>query len=175
MIQRFSGCETKINCLLPSLCRRCCDDQSSFMRGDKITCNLQPQTYTHQCYRCDDCVLVSSSVLANQTNCMSEGGEKRSCFIYRNDEISYRGCYYEEAHELNDRLQMCQDEPENCKVCQGHLCNGDDLTSYCYQCSARNHQCKYDQQLAGHLQWCADYNFTSPFDVGSKPGCYSVD
>lgn len=171
-VQKFSGCETKINCLLPQLCRRCCDDQKSFLRGDRVTCNLEPHKFTHQCYRCDNCLLVSDVILGNRTNCMAEPGEIRSCYIYRKDNLLFRGCHYK--NPLNRGLSTCHKDPQNCQVCQGNLCNVAEMVSFCYQCSERNHNCQYDQQLVGHLQYCTSYNFSASSNFHSSPGCYTI-
>lgn len=173
VMQRFSGCETKYRCQLPHLCRRCCDDQRSFLQGPRETCNLgEPASFTHQCYRCEDCLLVSDAVMTNQTTCMAAPGERRACFTYRKEGMVFRGCYYQEAFQLNNRLEMCQKDPANCQICEGRLCNGQELISYCYQCTAINHKCRYDQHLEGHLQSCPALHI----EQGRipKPRCYSV-
>lgn len=182
-MQSFSGCETKINCLLPGLCRRCCDDQISFMRGKRVTCNLEPHRFTHQCYRCSGCLMVSNAILANQTNCMAEtAGEdqKGSCFTYRNATMMVRGCYYKKAYWLNGPLKACMGDTKNCDVCTGHLCNGQAMISYCYQCTFGNHNCGYDQRLVGNLQMCRtsnrirSNNGTRAGVIAGGSGCYSI-
>lgn len=175
-IQTFSGCETKINCKLSnsSMCRRCCDDQTSFIREGKPTCNLSPEKFTHQCYRCSGCLLVSNGILANQTQCMAPG-EKRLCYTFRNATQLYRGCYYETAHRVNRNLLACQRDPKSCTICKGTLCNNQDAIALCYQCSFWNANCRFDQRLVGTLQTCGNFTFANNPEVGVvRPTCYTM-
>lgn len=175
VVHHFSGCESKILCKLPHLCRRCCDDQVSFLRGDRRTCNQRPNEFSHQCYRCKDCLMVSNALLVNQTNCLAEEGDINECFVYQNATYMVRGCFYKNWFRLNEMMTACMADIKNCHVCNGTLCNHDDMISYCYQCTYKNHNCRYDQRHVGYLQPCPNYEF-KPDTPGTlrNPACVTM-
>lgn len=174
-MQTFSGCESKLNCLVTGICVRCCDDQSSFMTSKtRITCNMQKHLFSHQCYRCKGCLAVSNELLANQTFCMAAQHEERACFTYQDGDTMFRGCYHDKFFSLNEGLSVCRKDMKNCKVCRGALCNGEAMVTYCYQCSDRNHNCQYDQRLAGYLQECPYPGTGNASAVVPRRGCYLV-
>lgn len=177
-IQSFSGCETKINCKISNsnMCRRCCDDQTSFLMESKPTCNLTPEKFTHQCYRCSGCLLISDRILANQTQCMAPPGEKRLCYTFRNATQLYRGCYYSKVHKVNKNLLACHQDPKSCLICEGQLCNNADAISLCYQCHFWNANCRFDQRLVGNLQTCGNFTFVGNNRKAgvARPTCYTM-
>lgn len=172
-IKAVSGCETKYTCRLPELCKRCCDDDKSYYHDRMPTCNLpeQRKKWTHRCYRCRDCVEVSNEIQANQTYCSAQRNEKRLCFIYKNETLLLRGCFSHNSSIYNTKLKICQQDSQNCALCEGDLCNHRNYKFYCYQCDQKNLNCR-TQPGALQLTECK-YNNT--LDINYPRGCYTID
>lgn len=159
-------CESRQFCSHYNECYYC--DKSTSMANP---CNAIEDIHTgvYQCYYCDspfrDCS-VMNKFTPNRTHFCTD--EDRRCFTHINkDRHVVRGCYFDGGPSGSPQ-KACEQDPDNCDICQGGYCNNKPTRMYCYVCSGQNSLCQYDQVLQG-MSLCPGNDV-----IRTELGCYTV-
>lgn len=135
------GCERTVPCYNKKECMRCSDPS---MDGVNV-CNAISKRYSHSCYTCrsEDCAILNDLSITRTESCPDNPDQPEQCATYLNkNSVVVRGCY-NTAFEFYD---ICQEDKENCQICDGNLCNSKSVRFFCYKCTFANKRCKYGQR-----------------------------